>query len=67
MNNGAFERNFEHDYDFGDPELNARWDEVVAHRHDAGCPVARSEVGEGYWIVNCYEDVTRCATEWSSL
>jgi len=67
MNNRPFERNFKDDYDLGDPELNARWDEVVAHLHDAGCPVARSEVGEGYWIVNRYEDVIRCAKEWATF
>lgn len=67
MNNRPFERNYHDDYDLGDPELNARWDEVVAHLHEERCPVARSEVGEGYWIVNRYEDVVRCAKEWATF
>ena len=43
---GAFQRDFRRDYDLSDAELNERWDELVAAMH-AGCPVARSEVGEG--------------------
>ncbi len=62
---GAFQRDFRRDYDLSDAELNERWDELVAAMH-AGCPVARSEVGEGYWVVNRYEDVIRCAREWAT-
>jgi cytochrome P450 len=61
-----FQRDFRHDYDLGDPELNERWDDLLAAMH-AGCPVARSKVGEGYWVVNRYEDVTRCAREWATF
>ena len=61
-----FERDYYHDFDLFDPELNGRWDELIPHLH-AGCPVARSEVGEGYWVVNRYEDVTRCAKEWATF
>ncbi len=61
-----FERDFYTDFDLGDPELNARWDELVPHLHQ-GCPVARSEVGEGYWIVNRYDDVVKCAKEWTTF
>lgn len=59
-------RDYHHDYDLGDPELNERWDDVVADLHQ-GCPVARSEVGEGYWVVNRYEDVVRCAKDWQTF
>ena len=63
-----FERDYRRDYDLGDPELNQRWDEVVAELHEGGgCPVARSEVGEGYWIVNRYDDVVRCAKDWRTF
>lgn len=61
-----FQRNFHTDFDLFDPELNARWDELLPALHD-GCPVARSEVGEGYWVVNRYADVTRCAREWQTF
>ena len=61
-----FKRDYTTDHDLGDPELNERWDEVVAHLH-TGCPVARSEVGEGYWVVNRYDDVVHCAKDWSTF
>ena len=61
-----FTRDFYRDFDLNDPELNTRWDELVAHMH-AGCPVARSEVGEGYWVVSRYNDVVRCAKEWATF
>lgn len=64
--NLPFSRDFRADFDLNDPELNERWDELVASMH-AGCPVARSEVGEGYWVVNRYADVTRCAREWATF
>ena len=63
---GAFQRDFRRDYDLGDGELNSRWDALLAAMHN-GCPVARSEVGEGYWVVNRYADVTRCAREWATF
>ncbi|HZZ52330.1 MAG TPA: cytochrome P450 [Pseudonocardia sp.] len=62
------ERDYRLDYDLGEPELNERWDDVVADLHDGGgCPVARSDVGEGYWIVNRYDDVVRCAKDWQTF
>ena len=67
MSTEPFKRDYRRDYDLSDPELNARWDDLVADLHN-GCPVARSEVGEGYWVVvNRYEDVTRCAKEWPTF
>lgn len=62
-----FTRDHLKDFDIGDPELNARYDEVLAHMHEAGCPVARSEVGEGYWLLNKYEDVARASKEWETF
>lgn len=61
-----FGRDFVTDYDLGDPELNERWDELIPDLH-AKCPVARSEVGEGYWVVQRYEDVKRCAIDWPTF
>ncbi len=58
-----FKRNYHTAYDLADPELSARWDAVVADLH-ARCPIARSEIGEGYWVVNGYQDVARCAKDW---
>ncbi len=61
-----FERNYHTAYDLTDPELSARWDEVVADLH-ARCPIARSASGEGYWVVNAYQDVARCAKDWRTF
>ena len=47
-------------YDMNSQELAHRWDEVLENMH-AGCPVARSDVGEGYWVLNSYESVARAA------
>lgn len=61
-----FSRDFVTDYDLGDPELNERWDELIPDLHER-CPVARSEVGEGYWVVQRYDDVKRCAIDWQTF
>lgn len=31
------------------------------------CPVARSEVGAGYYVFNRYHDVRRCAADWRTF
>ena len=61
-----FKRNYRSDFDLTDPELSERWDEVVADLH-AHCPVARSEVGEGYWVVHSYKDVAQCSKDWRTF
>ncbi|MSR15869.1 MAG: cytochrome P450 [Gammaproteobacteria bacterium] len=62
----SFKRDYRTDYDLTDPELSARWDEITADLHQ-GCPVARSETGEGYWVVNGYKEVLRCAKDWKTF
>lgn len=64
--NKAFKRDYVTDFDLFEPEVNEHWDELVAHLH-AHCPIARSEVGEGYWIVNRYADVAHCAKDWQTF
>lgn len=59
-------RDYRADYDLDDPELSARWDDVLSDLH-ANCPIARSDVGEGYWIVNGHADVSRCAKDWQTF
>ncbi|MGI0133785.1 MAG: cytochrome P450, partial [Candidatus Micrarchaeaceae archaeon] len=61
-----FKRDFYNDFDLNDPELAERWDELVPHMH-AGCPVARSEIGEKYWVLNRYEDVVKAAKDWETF
>ena len=62
----TLKRDYRTDYDLTDPELSAHWDEIVADLH-AGCPVARSITGEGYWVVNGYDEVARCAKDWRTF
>lgn len=59
-------RDYRTDYDLDDPELSECWDEVLGDLH-ANCPIARSDVGEGYWIVNSHADVSRCAKDWHTF
>jgi cytochrome P450 len=61
-----FGRDFATDYDIDDPNLAANWDEVVEDLHTR-CPVARSEVGEGYWVLNRYDDIRFCAQDWATF
>jgi cytochrome P450 len=59
-------RDFATDYDIDDPRLAEHWDEIVDDLQ-ARCPVARSEVGEGYWVVNRYDDVRAVAGDWETF
>ncbi|MGQ0631220.1 MAG: cytochrome P450 [Sporichthyaceae bacterium] len=61
-----FARDYASDFALADPELSARWDEIIPDLH-ARCPVARSEEGEGYWVINAYADVVECAKDWRSF
>lgn len=62
----TLKRDYRTDYDLADPELSAHWGPVIADLHE-GCPVARSEVGEGYWVVNTYDGVMQCAKDWETF
>ena len=59
-------RDYATDYALADPELSAKWDAIIPDLH-ARCPVARSEEGEGYWVVNGYADVVGCAKDWRTF
>ncbi len=61
-----YRRDYHADYDRDDPELSEHRDVIVADLHRR-CPVARSDSGEGYWVVNGYEDVSRCAKDWRTF
>ncbi len=61
-----YRRDYHVDYDLDDPELSEHWDVIVADLHRR-CPVARSDTGDGYWVVNGYEDVSRCAKDWRTF
>jgi cytochrome P450 len=58
---------FVHHYDIYSDVLANRWDEVVENLHAKGCPIVRGTEGEGYWVVNGYEDVKRIALDWETF
>jgi cytochrome P450 len=61
-----FGRDFFEDFDFDDPAFNTQLypvlDSLLEH-----CPVARSNVGSGYWIVSRNEDVRRIGQDWRTF
>jgi cytochrome P450 len=54
------------DFDIDDPRFNEHFfdvlDDMVAH-----CPVVRSNVGEGYWMVTRQADVRRVGQDWKTF
>jgi cytochrome P450 len=54
------------DADLDAPEFNEHYDEVV-DTLVRDCPVARSNVGHGYWVVNRFEDVRQCAQDFETF
>ena len=62
----TLKRDYHVDYDLDDPELSDNWDAIVADLH-RGCPVARSETGEAYWVVSGFDDVSQCAKDWQTF
>lgn len=61
-----FGRDFHSNYDLNASELNEHYDEVLDDlvQH---CPVAHSKDGEGYWVVNRYDDVRRVVQDWETF
>ncbi len=61
-----FGRDWATDFDMEDPVLEDHWEEVIEDLQGR-CPVAHSEVGEGYWLINKYEDIVKCAQDWETF
>ncbi|MFT4562514.1 MAG: hypothetical protein ACI9BW_002260 [Gammaproteobacteria bacterium] len=62
----TYNRDYTNDYDLDDPEISDNWDDIVTDLH-ARCPVARSEAGEGCWVLSSHEDLSRCAMDWRTF
>jgi cytochrome P450 len=62
----VFERDMFRDFDIESPEFNERFDDVL-NEMAAKCPMARSEVGHGYWMINRYSDVKKAAQDWRTF
>lgn len=61
-----FSRDYATDFALVNPELSERWDEIIPDMH-VRCPVARSEEGEGYWVISKYADVNFVAKNWETF
>jgi cytochrome P450 len=63
VKNPPTDRDWHSEFDLNDPafgdHFNEVCDELVQH-----CPVARSQVGEGYWVVSGHEDVQQILRDW---
>lgn len=61
-----FGRDMFEDFNFDDPAFNDKHyevqDSLLAH-----CPVARSNIGAGYWVVSRNEDVRRIGQDWKTF
>ncbi|MFJ8812967.1 cytochrome P450 [Amycolatopsis thermoflava] len=62
----SFQRDMFNDFDIESPEFNERFDNVL-NAMAAKCPMARSEVGHGYWVINRYADVKKAAQDWRTF
>jgi cytochrome P450 len=59
-------RDYATDYDMNSPKLAEEWDGVIADLHGR-CPMARSEVGEGYWIAIKQDDIKKATQDWETF
>ena len=58
-------RNHFTDFDLDSREFSENFDDVVSAVH-AGCPVARSQVQGGYWVVSGFDDVRAIGQDWQT-
>lgn len=61
-----FDRDMLTDFDIEDPEFNDRFYDVLDTFVDK-CPVTRSNVGKGYFVLNRYADVKRAGQDWRTF
>lgn len=66
VNGDQFTRDMFSDFDIEDPEFNENFYDVL-DSFVAKCPVTRSNVGEGYWLINRYKDVKRAGQDWKTF
>lgn len=64
--NEKFDRDMFSDFDIEDPEFNDRFYDVL-DSFVAKCPVTRSNVGDGFWLINNYKDVKRAGQDWKTF
>lgn len=66
MTEQQFGRDMFADFDIDDPRFNEHFTDVL-DAFVSKCPVARSNVGAGYYVINRYEDVRRAGQDWQTF
>ncbi|MCZ4278494.1 cytochrome P450 [Rhodococcoides yunnanense] len=66
MTTEQFGRDMFEDFDIDAPEFNDHFTDVLDELV-AKCPVAHSTVGEGYHVINRYEDVKAAGQDWQTF
>ncbi|MGW5105913.1 cytochrome P450 [Nocardia sp. NPDC004123] len=66
MTQQQFGRDMFNDFDIDDPRFNEHFTDVL-DAFVAKCPVAHSNVGDGYYVINRYEDVRRVGQDWQTF
>ncbi len=61
-----FGRDILNDFDLDDPRFNSQFDETLDFMVRK-CPVVRSQVGTGYFLINTQDDVRRAAQDWRTF
>lgn len=66
MTSQRFSRDMFEDFDIDDKEFNDNFTDVLDEFVDK-CPVAKSNVGNGYYLINRYQDVRKCGQDWQTF
>ncbi len=66
MTEQQFGRDMFADFDIDDPRFNEHFTDVL-DEFVAKCPVARSNVGKGYYVLNRFEDVRKAGQDWRTF
>src|SRR3546814_18984021 len=61
-----FGRDVFRDFDIDDPSFNNQFFDIL-DTMVAKCPVVRSNVGAGYWMVTSHEEVRRVGQDWKKI
>jgi len=61
-----FGRDIARDFDLDDPRFNDQFDETLNFMVRK-CPVVRSQIGTGYYLVNTQDEVRRLAQDWRTF
>lgn len=61
-----FQRDWKNDFDMDDPDFGDLFDDI-SDELVADCPVARSGIGDGYWVISRYADIHAALQDWETF